>query len=585
MPDSRSQGPQDHNGDDWDSGEFPSRRNGDGYRGGRSSDSAPGARPASRDQRASGDKRGGGRQDGRRSDRRDGSRREGGPRGGNRSERGGYGGGRAGGYGQRRDDRTNDRSNARRDDRREDRRGPGRGDRREDRGERPGGGRWQERGDVRGQGRGNDRGNDRSNDRRGGYRDDRRDNRRGDTAGSRAAGSGSREGGQRWQPRGQERDGGRPDSRNRWESGRRDERRTERFSRRDRPGGPGHGEDRRDNRRDDRREDRRDAGRDNRRDGFRGGAREERGASGRFRDDEQRKPRLVAPEVDGDVTGEELDRKTQHQIRSLESVNAEAVSKHLVMVGRYLYDDPSFALEHARYAVSRAGRVAAVREAAAVAAYENEEFHEALKEFRTYRRITGDDVHLPLMVDCERAMGKLDKALELATSEAAENLDTSAKVELAIVVAGIRRDQGDLEGSLKALEIPQLDRNRGFSYSPRLFRAYAEALRGVNRDREAQAWDRQAVVAEAALGLGQFSEPEIFDLVGEEPESEEGVELDTAENADEWKAVPSDEEPGQPSEQDEGEQPAGTEDGASDTETAAQQHTDERTAEDESPRD
>ncbi|WP_189587282.1 hypothetical protein [Kocuria subflava] len=217
---------------------------------------------------------------------------------------------------------------------------------------------------------------------------------------------------------------------------------------------------------------------------------------------------------------------TQHQIRSLEATNAEGVSKHLVMVGRYIYDDPAFALEHARYAVSRAGRVAAVREAAAVAAYENEEYHEALKEFRTYRRMTGDDSHLPLMVDCERALGKADKALELATSEAVENLDKNAKVELAIVVAGIRRDQGDLDGSLKALEIPQLDRNRGFSYSPRLFRAYGEALRGVGREREAAAWDRQAVVAEAALGLGQFSEPEIFDLVGEEPEPAEGIALD-----------------------------------------------------------
>lgn len=266
----------------------------------------------------------------------------------------------------------------------------------------------------------------------------------------------------------------------------------------------------------------------------------------------------------------------------MESVNAEAVSKHLVMVGRYLYDDPVLALEHARYAVSRAGRVAAVREAAAVAAYENGEFHEALKEFRTYRRITGDDVHLPLMVDCERALGKLDKALELATSEAVENLDASAKVELAIVVAGIRRDQGDSEGSLKALEIPQLDRNRGFSYSPRLFRAYAEALRGVDRLREAQGWDRQAVVAEAALGLGQFSEPEIFDLVGEDPEVEEGIELEAAESADEPNQVaPSGLDGGEASESEAPEEAAPE----TETDTDAREDLDERTAEDESARD
>lgn len=198
------------------------------------------------------------------------------------------------------------------------------------------------------------------------------------------------------------------------------------------------------------------------------------------------------------------------------------------MVGRYIDDDPAFALEHARYAVSRAGRVAAVREAAAVAAYVNEEFHEALKEFRTYRRITGDDAHLPLMVDCERALGRPEKALELATSEAVAELPSAAKVELAIVVAGMRRDEGDADGALRALEIPQLQRNRGFSYSPRLFRAYAEALRGVGREAEARPWDRQAVVAEAALGTGQFEDPEIVDLIGDDEELDTGVELDSA---------------------------------------------------------
>ncbi|WP_144795158.1 hypothetical protein [Kocuria palustris] len=237
--------------------------------------------------------------------------------------------------------------------------------------------------------------------------------------------------------------------------------------------------------------------------------------------------RAPRPEVDADITGQELDRDALFQVRALEADNAEAVAQHLVMVARYIDDDPAFALEHARYAVSRAGRVAAVREAAGIAAYETGEFHEALKELRTYRRMTGDQVHLPLMVDCERALGRQDKAIELATSEEAAELPAESRVELAIVVAGIRRDEGDLDGSLKALEIPQLDRNRGFSYSPRLFRAYGEALRGVGRGAEADAWDRQAVVAEAALGTGQFENPEIVDL----GEDEMGVELDSAQAA------------------------------------------------------
>ncbi|MFW3385896.1 UNVERIFIED_CONTAM: hypothetical protein RF648_07830 [Kocuria sp. CPCC 205274] len=220
--------------------------------------------------------------------------------------------------------------------------------------------------------------------------------------------------------------------------------------------------------------------------------------------------------MDEDITGRELDKPTRAQLGALEPRNAEAVAKHLVMAGRYLLDVPELALEHAQAAGRRGGRIAAVREATGVAAYEAGDYALALKELRTFRRMTGADIHLPLMVDCERALGRLDKAVELATSEAVQSLEPSEKVELAIVLAGMRRDQGDAQGAVDALTIPQLDRNRGFPYSPRLFRAYAEALRGVGKDREALTWDRQAVVAEAALGTGQFAEPEIVDFDDEE---------------------------------------------------------------------
>ncbi|MFI7482978.1 hypothetical protein ACH9EU_11255 [Kocuria sp. M1R5S2] len=205
------------------------------------------------------------------------------------------------------------------------------------------------------------------------------------------------------------------------------------------------------------------------------------------------------------------------------------------MAGRYLMDDPDLALEHAMAAGRRGGRIAAVREAAGLAAYEAGDYALALKELRTFRRMTGAEVHLPLMVDCERALGRLDKAVELATSAAADTLEPGQKVELAIVLAGMRRDQGDARGVVDALTIPQLDKNRGFSYSPRLFRAYAEALRGVGRGQESLAWERRAVVAEAALGIGQFAEPEIVDLDDEEETQQspaEGVDLSGAEQED-----------------------------------------------------
>ncbi len=159
-----------------------------------------------------------------------------------------------------------------------------------------------------------------------------------------------------------------------------------------------------------------------------------------------------------------------------------------------------------------------MREAVGLTAYAAGHYGEALREFRTYRRISGSNVHLPVMADCERGLGRPDRALDVVRSEEAKDLDAPGKVELAIVAAGARSDLGQLDAAVAELEIPQLDMNRAFSYSPRLFRAYADALAAVGRSEEAGKWQRQAVVAENALGLGASEEPDIIDLGWDEEE-------------------------------------------------------------------
>ncbi|UKA72696.1 tetratricopeptide repeat protein [Arthrobacter sp. FW306-06-A] len=231
-----------------------------------------------------------------------------------------------------------------------------------------------------------------------------------------------------------------------------------------------------------------------------------------------RPDRERSPEIDEDVTGKELDRATQHQIKTLESKSAEWVARHLVMAGRLIDDEPELAFQHALAASRRGGRLAAVREAVGLTAYAAGHYGEALREFRTFRRISGSNVHLPVMADCERGLGRPDRALDVARSEEAQDLDAPGKVELAIVAAGARTDLGQLDAAVAELEIPQLDINRAFSYSPRLFRAYSEALAAVGRDDESQKWGRQAVVAENALGQGADEEPDIIDLGWDEEE-------------------------------------------------------------------
>ena len=251
-----------------------------------------------------------------------------------------------------------------------------------------------------------------------------------------------------------------------------------------------------------------------------------------------RPSKAKAPEIDNDVTGRELDGATNRQLRALEPRNAETVAKHLVMAGRYLDIDPQFALEHAIAASRSAGRIAAVREAVGVTAYVAEEYETALRELRTHRRISGSNEHLALLVDCERALNRLPKALEMLNEAQREDLPTAVRVELAIVESGIYIDQGKKSQAIAVLRIPQLDPKRAYHYSPRLFTAYAAALANAGKKQEAQRWERLAHMAEAALGQGDYAEPESFDIYGEsdllEPEENPATDEqpDSVETAD-----------------------------------------------------
>ncbi|MBM6403699.1 tetratricopeptide repeat protein [Phycicoccus sp. CSK15P-2] len=193
------------------------------------------------------------------------------------------------------------------------------------------------------------------------------------------------------------------------------------------------------------------------------------------------------------MTGKELDRGVHQQLRTLSKENAEGVAKHLVMVAAYLEaDELNAALAHAETAVRRAGRVPAAREALGMVAYRSRDFGRALTEFRTVRRLSGSSHLLPLMVDCERGLGRHTRALELAASPEASGLAEADRVELAIVVSGVRRDLGQPDAALLALQVPTLRRGRGAGLH-RLEYAYADVLVEQGRPDEAREWFQRAV--------------------------------------------------------------------------------------------
>src|SRR5690606_8553181 len=156
-------------------------------------------------------------------------------------------------------------------------------------------------------------------------------------------------------------------------------------------------------------------------------------------------PRPVAPEIPEDVVAADLDRAARSRLRTLSRDNADGVARHLVMAGRLLDEDPELAYLHAQAAVRRAGRVDVVREAAGITAYRTGRYAEALRELRTVRRLNGSDEHLPLMADCERGLGRPERAIALSQEDAARGLPAELQVELGIVVSGARVDLGEAE--------------------------------------------------------------------------------------------------------------------------------------------
>ncbi|MEI2267908.1 hypothetical protein OHB93_01135 [Microbacterium sp. No. 7] len=208
------------------------------------------------------------------------------------------------------------------------------------------------------------------------------------------------------------------------------------------------------------------------------------------------------------------------------------------MAARLIDEDPALAHEHALAASRSAGRIAVVRETVAITAYAVGDFALALRELRTFRRISGRDDQIALMVDSERGVGRPDRALEVGRAVDRASLPTDVRVELAIAMSGARLDLGQPDRALQELDIPELDPDTAFPWSPGLFAARAAVLEELGQDDEAAQWQRRADIAAAALGeidadsetieVDEIDEIELEDESVDEP----GEEADDTEDSD-----------------------------------------------------
>lgn len=204
----------------------------------------------------------------------------------------------------------------------------------------------------------------------------------------------------------------------------------------------------------------------------------------------------LARKADEPALPEGLDTATLHravraELRGLPKELAEIVAGHLVMAGQLLDEDPELAYTHAEAARRRAARLPIVREAAAETAYAAGHYDVALSEFRALRRMTGTHDYLPVMADCERALGRPHNAVKLARESDRLDLDPALRIEMVIVEAGARHDLGQDPESRRILEraVAQVNATDPQLRVPlaRLRYALADTLLGAGQDAEARA--------------------------------------------------------------------------------------------------
>ena len=235
------------------------------------------------------------------------------------------------------------------------------------------------------------------------------------------------------------------------------------------------------------RDDRGRYGRDDQRGG--GQDRDSRGRNDRGRDDRGGRDRREesGPPIPDDVTGNEIELFIWDELRALPDTKAQRVAQHLEMVARLWEVNPQRAREHAQAARDMVPRLAILRQTLGMAAYQLGDFGAARNELRAAQRISASDEFLPVLADCERGLGHPERALEV-TSAAPRRLRKDVAAELLIVEAGARRDLGQPDAAVLALQTPLLKERTSDPWAVRYRYAYADALHEAGRVDEARKW-------------------------------------------------------------------------------------------------
>ncbi|MGD2043793.1 MAG: hypothetical protein PVJ28_09110 [Acidimicrobiia bacterium] len=144
------------------------------------------------------------------------------------------------------------------------------------------------------------------------------------------------------------------------------------------------------------------------------------------------------------VKGGQLPKWVRDEIiRSTPKDRREPALSHLTKAMEFFVDDryPAAAAE-LRQAKQLSPRSATIRELLGLSAYRSGQWEEALRELRTFRRLTGDLIHYPVEMDCLRALKRTDDVIK--AWDRLKDYDISATInhEARVVYASFLLDEG-----------------------------------------------------------------------------------------------------------------------------------------------
>jgi hypothetical protein len=140
------------------------------------------------------------------------------------------------------------------------------------------------------------------------------------------------------------------------------------------------------------------------------------------------------------------------------------------------------------------------------------------------------------MADCERGLGRPERALAMATAPEAKTLDKETQIELRMVAAGARMDMEQPEAAAVLLQGADLTPAKIEPWTARLRYAYAEALLASERAEEAREWFSRANDADTEGMTDAADRVDELDGISfdDEPEDEEDEGRDGDELEDEF---------------------------------------------------